>query len=374
MTRVRLEHKTFTRRRCPSGVRLAISGAPTRQFARDSSSPLDTMLRHALIIGTSRHRWRPFSRLASPALDLHALHAVLTAPDIGGFEARAPLCDQPAFHLAMELESFFRDRVNDDLLLLYVAGHVVLDERGAPFLITHATERGRWRSSVIDFTFLRDVMAQSSSAQQVIVLDCALGSLGANGPALGARVDIGAALGGPGRTVLSASNGIRFRLDGDALSGDSSAAPWLRRIIDGLRTGEADLDGDGRISLEDLVGYAPGSPASSSHAPGSHASSSHASGSHASGSHASSNGAVLGAALAASRSGNDRRSVVIARRALAVRGPSGVTPPVPVELCPPAAPELRRTTPLRAGAPRSWGWASHAASSVASWLAEHVGR
>jgi hypothetical protein len=332
-----LEHKTLTRRRCASIARLVVSGGRAPQLAGDPSRPADAVRRHALIIGTSQHRWRPFSRLTSPTLDLQGLHAALTAPEIGGFEAPPPLRDQPAFHLAMELESFFRDRDRDELLLLYIAGHVLLDERGAPFLITHATDRGRWRSSVIDFSFLRDVMAQSSSEQQVILLDCALGSLGANAPPLGERVDIEAALGGPGRTVVAASNRIRYRLDDDAVSGDSNAEPWLRRIVHGLRTGEADLDGDGCISLDDLVEYAPSGDVPSERT----------------------------LPIGASR---ERSSVVIARRTRAQREPLGVAAARPVELRATAAHDPRMTTPRRAGAPRTWTWASHAASSVASWL------
>jgi hypothetical protein len=337
-----LEHKTLTRRRSASIARLVVSGGQAPQPAGDSSRPADAVLRHALIIGTSQHRWHPFSRLASPALDLQGLHAALTAPEIGGFEAPAPLRDQPAFHLAMELESFFRDRDRDprELLLLYVAGHVLLDERGAAFLLTHATDRGRWRSSVIDFSFLRDVMAQSSSDQQVIVLDCALGSLGANALPLGARVDIEAALGGPGRTVISASNRIRYRVDDGAVSGDSNAAPWLRRIVHGLRTGEADLDGDGCISLDDLIEYAPGSDMPRE-----------------------------GALPSGSRgAGRERSSVVIARRTRAQREPLGMAATKPVELRTTAAHDPRMTTPRGGGAPRRWTWASHAASSVATWL------
>jgi hypothetical protein len=345
-----LEHKTLTRRRSASIARLVVTGGRAPQPAGGALRPADRVLRHALIIGTSQHRWRPFSRLASPALDLQALHGALTAPEIGGFAAPAPLRDQPAFHLAIELESFFRDRDRDELLLLYVAGHVLLDEQGAPFLITHATDRGRWRSSVIDFSFLRDVMAQSSSEQQVILLDCALGSLGANAPPLGARVDIEAALGGPGRTVVSASNRIRYRLDDDAVSGDSTTAPWLRRVVHGLRTGEADLDGDGCISLDDLIEYAPSGDAPGNDAPG----------------HAT----LPGGERPASR---ERSSVVIARRTRSQREPLGGTPARPIELRTTAAHDPRMTTP-RSGGARSWTWASHAASSVASWLAEHVGR
>src|SRR5688500_19995084 len=59
-TLVRLEHKTLTRRRSASIARLVVSGGRAPQPAGDSSRPADAVLRHALIIGTSQHRWRPF--------------------------------------------------------------------------------------------------------------------------------------------------------------------------------------------------------------------------------------------------------------------------------------------------------------------------
>lgn len=329
MTLVRLEPKTLTRRRCSSIARLVAPGGAAPS-ARNSSRPLESHPRNALLIGTSQYRWRPFSRLASTALDLHGLHEVLTAPDIGGFEAPAPLCDQPAFALAMELESFFRDRERDDLLLLYVAGQVLLDEHGAPFLITHATDRGRWRSSVIDFNFLRDVMDQSGSKQQVILLDCAFGALAAQAPALGARIDLEAALGGAGRAVVSASNSVRYRLDDDSVCGDANTATCLRRMVHGLRTGEADLDGDGCVALDELARYA---------------------------------------SFGAGRCAGDSSGSIIARSAQRLVPPA-VSPPA----VSPTAREPRITPLRRARSPRTWDWASHAASSVASWLAEHVGR
>lgn len=321
-TLARFEPKTLTRRRFASIARLPLPGAPSSLRGREPLQPLDAVARHALIIGTTQHRWRPFSCLVSPALDLQGLHAVLTAPGIGGFEAPLPLCDQPAFHVAMELDAFYRDREPGDLLLLYVAGHVLIDESGAPFLITHTAGRGRWRSSIIDFNFLRELMDQSASQQQVVILDCALGSMGAAAPALGSQVALEAALGG--RAVLSASSTIRYHLDEARVSGDASATSMSRRVVHGLRCGEADLDGDGRVSLADLAGYVAGSDA-----PGAEAR------------------AGLGA----------RSSLVIARRAQAMPG----------ELRAPVAHELRPTPPLGAGAPRR-SWASHAASSVASWF------
>lgn len=249
-TLVRLEQKTLTRRRCAGVAQLPLraSGA---------------LPRHALLIGTSRYRCRPFSHLEAPRVDLQALHGVLTAANIGGFEAGNPLCDQPAFHLAMELESFFRDRERDDILLLCIAGHVLVDERGACCLITHGTERARWRSSVIDFSFLREVMDQCRTQQQVVILDAAVGAFDAAGPPLDTRVDIEAALGGPERVVISASNTIRYRVNElvSASHGRSShpmQPAIIPRIVQGLGTGEADLDGDGRVSLDDLRGYLRG--------------------------------------------------------------------------------------------------------------------
>jgi hypothetical protein len=200
---------------------------------------------------------------------------------------------------------------------------VLIDESGAPFMLTHTADRGRWRSSIIDFAFLRELMDQCASQQQVVILDCALGSMGAGAPALGSRVGLEAALGG--RAVLSASNTIRYHLDDDSVSGDARATSMSRRVVNGLRCGEADLDGDGRVSLADLAGYVAGSDAP---------------------------GAEARSGLAA------RSAVVIARRAQAMAG----------ELRAPVAHELRPTPPLGVGAPRR-SWASHAASSVASWFA-----
>lgn len=255
---------------------------------------------------------------------------MLTAPAIGGFAAPTPLCDQPAFQLAMELDAFFRDREPGDLLLLYIAGHVLIDEGGTPCLLTHTADRGRWRSSIIDFNFLRDVMDQSSSEQQVVLLDCALGSLGATAPALGSRVDLEAALDGRGRAVLSASSTIRYRLDDGGVAGDASATSMLPRVVHGLRSGEADLDGDGRVSLAELARHiAAGGGAQD---------------------------------LAARGALEARGSLVVARCAAAT----------PVELRAPVAHELRTAPPL--SGPRRRSWASHAASSVASWFAGHVGR
>jgi len=321
MTVARFEPKTLTRRRCASIARLALR-APA------------ACNRQALLIGTSGHRCRPFSHLAPPALGLQGLHAALTAPELGGFEAPSPLCDQPAFHLNMELESFFRDREPDTLLLLYVSGYAIVDECGGLALITHGTDRGRWRASVVDFGFLRDVMDQCASEQQVLILDCIFGSLADAAPAIGASLDLEAALGGPRRAVLAASNGVRFALRDDGVLGDTRATPLVEHIVHGLRTGEADLDADGLVSLDDLAGYARGRA-----------------------------GPDMALEPSSSR---ELGPVVIARRA-----PSARSEPAPAPL--PANQRGAAAAAASTARPPRRSWASHAASSVASWLAQHVG-
>lgn len=296
-TVVRLEPKTLTRRRCAT-----LAQPPLRAPSG--------VLRNALIIGTSRHRHPPFSRLALPVFDLAGLHAVLTAPQLGGFEAPPPLCDQPAFDLNMELESFFRQRDADDLLLLYLAGHVLADAGGALSFITHGADRGRWRSSVIDLAFVRDLMGECGSERQLLILDGSIGAVGSDAPALGAPLDLGAALGGLGRVVLSASNRVTFRVEGDAVAGEPKAPLLVQRLVQGLRSGGAHLDGDRRASIDDLTRYASGA-----------------------------------------------REPAVAPTAAAERRSS-------------IAPEPLATRP---GGPRRRSWASQAASSVASWLAAHVG-
>jgi hypothetical protein len=60
-----------------------------------------------------------------------------------------------------------------------------------------------------------------------------------------------------GLAVLTATDAIQYAWEQESDSAEQIAEPSLfsGHIIDGLRTGNADLDGDGQMTLEDLFHY-----------------------------------------------------------------------------------------------------------------------
>jgi hypothetical protein len=55
--------------------------------------------------------------------------------------------------------------------------------------------------------------------------------------------------------VLTASDATQYAWDGDQLLGGASNSVFTRYLINGLRTGEADADADGIITLDELYDY-----------------------------------------------------------------------------------------------------------------------
>src|SRR6185503_14502341 len=90
-----------------------------------------------------------------------------------------------------------------------------------------------------------------------VILDCGYGATIPEGRPVsaGARVDILQQLGGRGRLVLTASDGVQYTFEGDRLHGVAEPSGLTRHLVQGLRDGSADLDGDGDIGLAELCGY-----------------------------------------------------------------------------------------------------------------------
>jgi hypothetical protein len=60
---------------------------------------------------------------------------------------------------------------------------------------------------------------------------------------------------GRGRVVLTASDAMQYAFEGDDVQGEGARSVFTRVLVHGLETGEADLDRDGRISLDELYEY-----------------------------------------------------------------------------------------------------------------------
>ena len=212
--------------------------------------------RLALVIASSHFTDKTLQQLVTPGEDAAALTGVLADPAIGNFEVKE-LIDRPSHEVRREIEVFFCNRKRDDLLLLYFSGHGIKSDDGRLYLATIDTERALPLATTVPANFVNETMAASQSRRQVLILDCChSGAFAAGMVAKGeASVDIRERFEGQGRVVLTASNALQYAFEGEKVIGEGCRSVFTRHMVRGLETGEADLDGDGRIALAELYDY-----------------------------------------------------------------------------------------------------------------------
>ena len=216
--------------------------------------------RRALIIANLDYQASTLRRLTSPAEDAKELANVLGDPAIGGFEVETLLNEKSAV-VSHTMEEFFvfSNPKPDDLLLLYFSGHGVTDEEGKLYLATTDTQFARQsvrRSSAVSADFVDQVMRRSRSRRQILLLDCCHGGAFAEGMSLkGPLPGLESHFQGRGRMVLAASTAVQFSQEGLNQSGQQQPSVYTRILVEGLRSGDADRDGDGWVSLDELHDY-----------------------------------------------------------------------------------------------------------------------
>ncbi len=212
--------------------------------------------RLALIVASSQFTDETLQQLVAPGQDAADLARVLDSAAVGGFETQV-LVNRPSHEVRREIESFFSGRKRDDLLLLYFSGHGVKDDDGRLYLATSDTQRGLFRSTAVPATFVNETMTASRSRRQVLILDCCHSGAFARGMVAkgGESVDIRDRFDGRGRVVLTASNATQYAFQGDEIVGQGTRSVFTHHLVRGLETGEADLDGDGWVSLDELYEY-----------------------------------------------------------------------------------------------------------------------
>jgi len=211
----------------------------------------------ALIIANTEYTDPKLAELSAPVKDAEDFALILKDKAICAFDDVKVLLNQQ-YHIIREtIDEFFDQKKPDDLLVLYFSGHGVRDEFGTLYLTAENTNRARLRSTAIKSDFVHDAMDQSRSKRQVLILDCC------NSGAFpqGTKAEIGGTMGmanafqGYGRFVLTASDSTQFAWEGDKVIGETDNSLFTHFLVEGLK-GEADRDGDGQITVDELYDYA----------------------------------------------------------------------------------------------------------------------
>ncbi len=211
--------------------------------------------KYALIISNGDYQNLPV--LSKTKADAENFARVLRDSQIGGFDEVETMIDRDSAQIRLRIEEFFARGVRTDLLLLYFSGHGLKHRRGQLYLAAKDTKPDLLRGTAVSSTLIREVMDDSRSGRQVLVLDCCNSGAFGQQPK-GAVVDTEAAFKGIGRgkVILTASDAIQFAWESDEQTGETATSLFTHYLVRGLETGEADLNQNGWITVGELYDYA----------------------------------------------------------------------------------------------------------------------
>ncbi|MEU3936810.1 caspase family protein [Streptomyces sp. NPDC029044] len=222
--------------------------------------------RHALIIANDRYSDQGLKKLRAPAQDAAALEKVLHDPQIGDFDVEV-VHNASADVMRRRIQGFFNDRRRADTLLLHFSCHGLKSESGELYFAASDTEPPLLAATAVPSQFVRSCMSVTRAGRTVLFLDCCYGGAFSRGStSVRASGDVNVLesfakdepASGRGWAVITASDSMEYAFEGSQLADDSSAprpSVFTHAVVEGLETGEADLDADGRVSLDDLYEY-----------------------------------------------------------------------------------------------------------------------
>ncbi|MER6162753.1 caspase family protein [Streptomyces sp. NPDC001868] len=224
-----------------------------------------TTTRHALIIANDRYDDQSLGKLRTSAQDAVSLAEVLGDPEVGDFDVEV-LRNERVDAIRRGIERFFSGRTREDALMLYFLCHGLKGESGSLYFAARDSDPRLLEATALSAQFVRDYMFLTRAGRTVLFLDCWYGgafSRGSSSVRAVGDVDVlesfaGEKLGaGRGWAVITASNSMEYAFEGTELTRTTASRPsvFTRAVVEGLTTGDADLDADGVVSLDELYDY-----------------------------------------------------------------------------------------------------------------------
>jgi outer membrane protein assembly factor BamB len=211
--------------------------------------------RLALLIAAADYQDPALRGLRSPGRDASALAIILGDRRIGGFDVQT-LVDARCHEVQEGIEEFCSGRQPDDQLLVYLSCHGLLDGNGRLYYAAADTRQQSLAATAVSAAWLTERLDDCRARSQILVLDCchsgafARGTKGDRDLVLDLKQRFEPT--GRGRVVLTASRATEYSFEGDQMSGEGLPSVFTRAVVDGLKSGEADRDRDGLITVSDL--------------------------------------------------------------------------------------------------------------------------
>ncbi|MGW0553911.1 caspase, EACC1-associated type [Streptomyces sp. NPDC002926] len=226
--------------------------------AMQPTPELSAERRLALVVATSTYTDASLRRLRAPAHDAAALSDVLSDPEIGGFTV-TQVIDRTAQDVRLAFEEFLAHRAPHDLVVVYVSCHGLVDARRRLYFTATDTRKDRLAATGVEAQWLLDQLDDCRARRQVVILDCCFSGAFAQRSKGETDLGLGERFHGHsrGRVVLTASRATEYSFEGEPVPGEVlPGSVFTSALVTGIRSGEADTDHDGYISVDDAYSYA----------------------------------------------------------------------------------------------------------------------
>jgi hypothetical protein len=211
--------------------------------------------RVAVLIGNSRSAGaRELQDLHGPTHDVQDLAPVLRDPELGGFDVYAVI-DATTSETIDAIEEGLRQAGREGLFLLYFSCWGVVDANGRLYLATGDTRLRSLPTTAISTKFLRHLLEYSVCEQAVVILDCCFtGAEAAQILTMNVSDELRhvRAKGGATVAVLASSPRVQSPEDRESDQGGRTVGTLTHLLVDGLRSGAADGDEDGEVTVAKL--------------------------------------------------------------------------------------------------------------------------
>lgn len=205
------------------------------------------MTRHAVLIGCHEYTDEAdFEPLDSALIDVREMSAVLSNPAIGAYD-NIKVFDGRENHT--EILSYFERSLADvrstDSVLFYFSGHGILSGDQL-HLAVHGTQKSALSTTSIPMGQVVDLVGTSRCQDAVLMVDCCYSGAARNAFRLPPN------WAGAGFSIIASSTDIQTSA---AKQGEETSI-FTKFLLEGLETGDADIDNDGVITAAEAYDYA----------------------------------------------------------------------------------------------------------------------
>ncbi|QOL25656.1 caspase family protein [Thalassotalea sp. LPB0316] len=211
------------------------------------------MTKTAILIGSSIYEDNSLHNLRCPESDVTGLVKVFKDKNIGEFDEINTFINKSSHEIIIQIQSKLNQLGNEDTLVIYFSGHGKISITGNLYLTTTNTNTHLLETTAIELALIYRLIKDSNCRKVIVILDCcysgAVGDVITKGTIEDQIQNVNR---GSGTVLLTASTGLQVAIEKET----DDYSLFTKYLIQGLKTGEPDLNGDGFITINELYSYA----------------------------------------------------------------------------------------------------------------------